>query len=116
MRTRLLIAAGVVALAVPLIARQQAATPRVVTAADYARAEKFLAGATTPLVYNLTVQPTWLADGKFWYRSTTAAGASAGGRGGGAGRGGAPPPPPYQMQGAGGRGEGKGAHRYDPGS
>ena len=50
----------------------QAAT--AITAADYARAEKFLAPATTPLVFGLTVQPTWLPDGKFWYRATSATG------------------------------------------
>jgi dipeptidyl aminopeptidase/acylaminoacyl peptidase len=68
---------ALVALAAPVVARQGSptATPRVLTAADYARAEKFLAAATTPLVFGLTVQPTWLADGRFWYRNTTAGGA-----------------------------------------
>jgi dipeptidyl-peptidase-4 len=64
-----------VALAAPIAARQSSGpTARVVTAAVYARAEKFLAAATTPLVSRLTVQPTWLPDGKFWYRNTTPTG------------------------------------------
>ncbi len=63
-------------LAAPLVARQSTGTQAVaaITAADYARAEKFLAPATTPLVFGLTVQPTWLPDGKFWYRATSATG------------------------------------------
>lgn len=48
-----------------------------VTAADYARAEKFLAASTTPLVLNAGVRPTWLPDGRFWYRVTTANGSEA---------------------------------------
>jgi dipeptidyl aminopeptidase/acylaminoacyl peptidase len=50
------------------------ATPRPVTAADYARAEKFLSGFVGPLVVGGTVSPTWLADERFWYRNTTADG------------------------------------------
>src|SRR5262245_11137590 len=58
-------------LASPMRARQAApAAPRTYTSADYSRAEKFLTAATTPLVSRLTVQPTWLADGRFWYRNT----------------------------------------------
>src|SRR2546422_459870 len=53
---------------------QQARTLRAVTAADYARAEKFLPYNTTPLVLN-TVRATWLAQGdRFWYRNLGAAG------------------------------------------
>ena len=37
--------------------------PRTVTAADYARAEKFLAAAVNPLVLGSTVNATWLPDG-----------------------------------------------------
>ncbi len=51
----------------PAVAQQQ---PPVVTAADYARAEKFLRANTTPLVFGATVRPTWLADDSFWYRNT----------------------------------------------
>ncbi len=45
-----------------------AAQPRVLTAADYARAEKFLGFNTQPLVSNTGVQPSWLPDGRFTYR------------------------------------------------
>lgn len=48
-----------------------------ITAADYARAEKFLAASTTTLVLGSGVRPTWLPDGSFWYRVTTASGSQA---------------------------------------
>ena len=41
------------------------------TAADYARAEKFMGYNTTPLVYRSGVRPNWLPDERFWYRVTT---------------------------------------------
>lgn len=44
------------------------AQTRVLTADDYARAEKALSFATAPLVSRLGVQPNWLPDGRFWYR------------------------------------------------
>jgi dipeptidyl aminopeptidase/acylaminoacyl peptidase len=50
----------------PLIAQQKA-----VTAADYARAEKFMSYNTTPLVLRSGVRANWLPDGRFWYRVTT---------------------------------------------
>src|SRR5687767_3163693 len=53
----------------------RAALPRTVTAEDYARAEGMLSAATTPLVLGGTVRPTWLPDGRFWYRTQTASGA-----------------------------------------
>ncbi len=43
--------------------------PQQLTAADYARAEKFLAQNTNPLVLHGAVRPVWLADGRFWYRN-----------------------------------------------
>ena len=43
------------------------------TAADYARAEKFMGYNTNPLVYG-AVRPTWTDDGRFWYRVTRADG------------------------------------------
>jgi dipeptidyl-peptidase-4 len=49
--------------------------PRTYTAADYARAEQFLGYKANPLVTSGPVRPTWLADGRFWYRNATAAGA-----------------------------------------
>jgi len=55
-----------VALAAPLSAAH--AQSRVLTAADYARAEKFLGFNTQPLVSNTGVQPAWLPDGRFTYR------------------------------------------------
>jgi len=49
--------------------------PVTVTAEDYARAEAFLAGATAPLVFGASVQPTWLSGDRFWYRNTVRDGA-----------------------------------------
>ena len=42
----------------------------VVTAVDYARAERFLRENTMPLVTGLGVQPTWLTGDRFGYRVT----------------------------------------------
>lgn len=56
----LLVAAG------PGFAQQPA-----LTAADYARAERFMPYNTTPLVHHVVARPTWLVDGRFWYRITT---------------------------------------------
>jgi hypothetical protein len=50
------------------------AQPRVLTAADYAQAEKFMGYNTTPLVLHGGVRVTWLADDRFWYRNTTTEG------------------------------------------
>jgi dipeptidyl-peptidase 4 len=58
-------------LAAPLAAQE----PRQLTAADYARAERFLGASTAPLVSGLAGRASWLEDGRFWYRATTAAGA-----------------------------------------
>ena len=52
-------------LAAPLAAQQ----PRQLTEEDYARAERFLAPTTVPLVIGIGVRPTWLDDGRFWYRT-----------------------------------------------
>ncbi|HET9362318.1 MAG TPA: DPP IV N-terminal domain-containing protein, partial [Vicinamibacterales bacterium] len=54
-------------LAVAPLAAQQ---PLQRTAEDYARAERFLAQNTSPLVGGVAGQPRWLADGRFWYRVT----------------------------------------------
>ena len=48
--------------------------PRALTAADYSRAEHALAPYASPLVFGGSVRPNWLPDGRFWYRTTTAAG------------------------------------------
>jgi dipeptidyl aminopeptidase/acylaminoacyl peptidase len=58
------------AVAVPCIAQQAGGeAPRAFTAADYARAEKFMGYNTTPLVFHSGVRPTWLPDERFWYRN-----------------------------------------------
>jgi len=44
------------------------------TADDYARAEKMLGFNTNSLVDRASVRPTWLPDGRFWYRVLTATG------------------------------------------
>jgi dienelactone hydrolase/WD40 repeat protein len=73
-RTLVILLAGFLAL-VPAIAQERRSeAPRALTAADYARAEKFLGATVTPLVVGGSVSATWLPDERFWYRSTTAAG------------------------------------------
>jgi len=57
-------------LAGPLAAQQ----PPQVTADDYARAEGFLGATTSQLVTGMASAPTWLPDGRFWYRVTVADG------------------------------------------
>ncbi len=47
---------------------------QLLTADDYARAEKMLSYSTAPLVDRASVRPTWLPDGRFWYRVLTAEG------------------------------------------
>jgi dipeptidyl aminopeptidase/acylaminoacyl peptidase len=61
-----LFAAPLSAQQVPGIASAQQAP--TVTAADYARAEKFLRQNTLPLVSGMGVQPMWLANDRFGYR------------------------------------------------
>jgi dipeptidyl-peptidase-4 len=46
---------------------------KVLTAADYARAEKFMDYNADRLVFH-NIQPAWLADGRFWYRDSSAEG------------------------------------------
>jgi dipeptidyl-peptidase-4 len=58
-------------IAAPLAAQ----TPRALTADDYARAERLLGATTNPLVTGTIFgRPTWMPDGRFWYRSSTANG------------------------------------------
>ena len=45
-----------------------------VTADDYARAEKMLSFNTMPLVDRAFVAPTFLPDGRFWYKVLTSTG------------------------------------------
>jgi dipeptidyl aminopeptidase/acylaminoacyl peptidase len=40
----------------------------VYTAADYAQAEKFMDYNLNPLVYHAVKDPTWMDDGRLWYR------------------------------------------------
>lgn len=48
--------------------------PKVFTADDYARSEKMLGYNTGQLVDRGAVRPTFLPDGKFWYRALTPTG------------------------------------------
>ena len=57
------------------VAQSVATPPAAVTAADYARAERFLAAAANPLVVGGTVNAAWLPDDRFTYRSSTDDGA-----------------------------------------
>ena len=61
-----------VLLVAPISAQQ--ATPRL-TADDYARAERMLAPAVTPLMTGTASQFTWQADGRLTYRTSTPDGA-----------------------------------------
>jgi dipeptidyl-peptidase-4 len=44
------------------------------TTEDYARAEKFMGYNVNPLVYHGVARPTWMEDGRFWYRDNGQAG------------------------------------------
>jgi len=55
------------------LAVSQAPAPqqaRHYTAAEYAQAEKFMQYNVNSLVYHGVERPTWLADGRMWYRDT----------------------------------------------
>jgi len=62
-------------LAAGIAAALPAQQPQALTAADYARAEKFLGPALNPLVVGGSASANWLPDERFWYRNTTPAGA-----------------------------------------
>ena len=66
--------AVVIALSGGGLAAQQATDPKVLTADDYARAERFMGYNTTPLVLHAAGRPTWLPNDKYWYRTTTESG------------------------------------------
>jgi len=53
-----------------LVTSLSAQQPQRLTADDYARAERFLAANAAPLVSGLPGPPTWLDDGRFWYRTS----------------------------------------------
>lgn len=65
-----LLAAALLLPGVSLIAQQ----PAQLSASDYARAERFLAAATYPLVFGARVAPVWLSGDRFWYMNTTPSG------------------------------------------
>jgi dipeptidyl-peptidase-4 len=46
------------------------------TQADYARAERWMNYNVNPLVYHSVDHPTWMEDGRFWYRDHSAEGAT----------------------------------------
>src|SRR5215210_244146 len=46
----------------------------VVTAADYARAERFLRENAAPLTFGVGVQPVWISGDRFGYRNPTSSG------------------------------------------
>ncbi|HEY0995985.1 MAG TPA: DPP IV N-terminal domain-containing protein, partial [Gemmatimonadaceae bacterium] len=56
-----------------VVAAQQ---PRRAAADDYARAARFLSYNVNPLVSGVNVRPTWLPDGRLWYRNTVPGGGS----------------------------------------
>ncbi len=42
---------------------------RILTAEDYAHAERFLRQHTAPLVFGANVRPNWIDENRFWYRN-----------------------------------------------
>src|SRR6202022_3526850 len=66
---------GALVFAAAISASAGAQQARQVTAADYARAERFLRDNVMPLVSGIGVQPSWLGGGTFWYRSGRIGGA-----------------------------------------
>ena len=74
-RTLVVFLVGFVAIAPGAAQKPHSAAPPVVTAADYARAEKFLGPAVNPLVVGGSVAATWLPGERFWYRNAVADGA-----------------------------------------
>jgi hypothetical protein len=74
MRNILKLIALTVVITLPVVAQQPSESSHVLTAADYARAEKWMGYNTNPLVYRSGIRPTWQADDRFWYRLITAEG------------------------------------------
>ncbi|MEP7039299.1 MAG: DPP IV N-terminal domain-containing protein, partial [Acidobacteriota bacterium] len=60
--------------AATIFAQQPNESPRVLTAADYARAEKMLSFSTNQLIDRAGVRPTFLPDGRLYYRVLTPTG------------------------------------------
>jgi dipeptidyl-peptidase-4 len=55
------------AVAQPVTAHEE---KNVLTAGDYAHAEKFLRQHTSPLVFRMDVRPNWIDENAFWYRNS----------------------------------------------
>ena len=73
---RIQLTASVSLVAAAFVAPIAAQQPRPLTAADYARAERSLPAAVTPLQSGMAGRPTWLADGRFWYRTSVPGGSA----------------------------------------
>ncbi len=67
--TLVLMGTGLTLVAPVLGQERPGATPRVLTADDYARAERFMTYNTTPLVFRSGVRANWLPGDRFWYRN-----------------------------------------------
>src|SRR4051812_40979146 len=65
---RIALPALVLVLSVSNLFAQDAAARRVLTADDYARAEKMLGYNTAQFLDRAGVRPSFLPDGRFWYR------------------------------------------------
>src|SRR5690606_23776949 len=68
--------AGALLAAATLLPSPAAAQGKVLTDADYARAERFVGYNTVPLVDHMVTRVTWLGDDHFWYRDHDAGGDS----------------------------------------
>ena len=75
-RTHLPIAIMVLALSTvsSVLEAQEPYVPESVTAQDYSRAQGFLNATMGPLVFGTGVRPTWMDDGRFWYRNAISEG------------------------------------------
>ena len=62
------------ALVLTVMSAGAAAENRVLTASDYAQAERFMSYDTAPLVDHSVEKVSWLDDGHFWYRDHDRAG------------------------------------------
>ncbi len=65
-----LAAAAILLVPMALHAQGMTHTPRQLTDADYARAERMLGQSTFSLVSGTASQVTWLPDGRLWYRAS----------------------------------------------
>ena len=62
--------------ALAILSSAAAQQPRVYTDADYKQAEKFMPYNTNSLVMHTVANPTWMPDGRMWYRDTGPTGVS----------------------------------------